>query len=350
MNISAKDLKKFSLRETILSAASGEGVPGVAREFSEQCSRDWGLGRASGVFIPWQALLPTYERDLNVGTFVQGGATVQSTVASEVVPLLRNKTACGRLGATLLTNLSGPNLLLPRQTSAATPYSLPETGTTTKSNQTFDQITLTPKRVSVSTEYSKQLVMQSSVDVENFIRDDLMKVLGIKWDSLMLTGAGANSEATGLLNVNGVGSAHFGGSATLSKLVSFETTVSKLNADPEGAKLAYLTTPGVRGVLKVTPKIGSTFPIFIWETNPSYGDDGMVNSCRAAATNQLPSDLVVFGNFKDLVLASWGGPDVIINPFSRDTDAVVRITIHTWADVAVLHPQSFVVSDDAGSQ
>jgi hypothetical protein len=155
------------------------------------------------------------------------------------------------------------------------------------------------------------------------------------------------------LNTDGIGSLIFNGAATWAKLVQFETTLSKLNADPNGARLAFLTTPGVRGAWKVIPKIGSTYPIFLWE-NGNWADgsnDGMVNNQRAAVTNQIANDTVFFGDWKSLIFGIFGsGPDVLVNPYSRDLDAMVRITVNAWVDIALRQAQSFAVSADSGAQ
>src|SRR5262249_41789715 len=155
-------------------------------------------------------------------------------------------------------------------------------------------------------------------------------------------GSGAGSEPTGLANQSGVGTVSFGGAATLPKLIEFEASLANSNAILPDSRLAYLTSPSVRSKLKTQPKIASsTFPIFCWEAGDfaDSSDDGMVNSYRAAVTNQLAdTDKVIFGDWKALILAIWGNPDLIVNPFSRDTDAAVRLTIHTFADCAVRHP------------
>lgn len=114
----------------------------------------------------------------------------------------------------------------------------------------------------------------------------------------------------------------------------------------------YATTPSVRKALKVMPKISSSaFPIFIWENGTDSSNDGLVNSYRAAATNQISNNRVVFGNWLDVVLGIFGnGIDVVVNPFSLDLQAEVRIVLNSWIDVGVRHSESFVWSTDAGNQ
>lgn len=293
------------------------------------------------------------QRDLNVTTFGQGGAFVQTTITTPIIEILRNRMVCERLGVVVMAGLEG-NVAIPRQTGAATAYALPESATLTKSTQVLDQVLLAPHRVGAQNDYTRQLLMQSSIDVENFIRDDLMKVIAVDWDRLILNGQGAQSEPLGIIQTPGVASLVFGGAASWSNVVLFETNVALANADVE--ECAYVTTPGTRGRWKVIAKTGvgvtSVVPIFLWE-NDGYSEGmpaGTVNGYRAVATNQIPGNLVVFGSFGDVIQGLYGGYDVIVNPYSRDTDAAVRVTINTFGDVAVRHPASFCVSADAGNQ
>ena len=306
-----------------------------------------------GFVVPHDAKVRAKTRDLNVGTFAQGGATVQTSIVTPIIELLRNRMVTDKLGITVLSGLTG-NVAIPRQTGAATAYALAETATLTKSTQALDQILLSPHRVGAWNDFSRQLLIQSSNDVENFIRDDLMKVIALKWDALILNGQGAGSEPLGLMNTPGVGSVTFGGTATFAKCVAFETALATLNAD--AGNMAYATTPAVRGAWKTIAAAlsGATAVIngaqnAIWAPSGTPGE-GEVNGYRAIASNQIPNNAVVFGNWSEVIQGLYGGYDVIVNPYSRDTDAAVRITINTFGDVALRHPASFCVSADAGNQ
>src|SRR5262249_39070163 len=156
--------------------------------------------------------------------------------------------------------------------------------------------------------FSRELQLQAAVDIEDFIASDLRRVLAIKWDRQMLFGSGAGSESTGVVNQSGVGTVTFGTTPTLAKMVEFETDLANANAIQPDSRLAFLTSPAVRAKLKVTPKLGTTFPIFIWEAG-DYGDgsdDGTVNAYRAAVTNQISNNLVIFGDWRSLVFGVWG--------------------------------------------
>lgn len=294
-----------------------------------------------------------HQRDLNVSVFTQGGATVQTSIVTPIIEILRNKMITDKLGITVMAGLSG-NVAIPRQTGAATAYSLAETATLTKSTQALDQILLNPHRIGATNDYSRQLLIQSSIDVENFIRDDLMKVIALKWDAAIINGQGAGSEPLGILNTPGIGSVFFGATATYAKCVAFETALAVLNAD--AGNMAYATTPEVRGAWKTIAATltGATTvaagPMSaIWQPGGEPGE-GEVNGYRAIASKQMPNNLVLFGNWSEVIHGLYGGYDVIVNPYSRDTDAAVRITINTFGDVALRHAASFCASADAGNQ
>lgn len=292
-------------------------------------------------------------RDLQVSVSSQGGVTVQTTVQTPIIELLRNRLVTSALGVTSLSGLSS-NVAIPRQTGAATAYALAESATLTKSTQALDQILLAPHRVGAWNDYTRQFLLQSEIDPENFIRDDLMKVLAIKWDFLILNGQGAGSEPLGILNTPGIGSVLFGGTATYGKVVDFETALAVLNADQ--GMMAYATTPSVRGAWKkiAAALTGATAVIngsqnAIWAPGEESGE-GDVNGYLGLASNQIPNNQVIFGNWPEAVHGLYGGFDIIVNPYSRDTDAAVRVTINSFGDVALRHAVSFCASADAGNQ
>ena len=290
-------------------------------------------------------------RDLQANVFGQGGATI-ATEMYPLIEILRNRMKCFDFGVQVMAGLEG-NCALPRQTAAATAYSVPEIGALTASTQVLDQIALTPKRVGAYNQYSKQLLLQSSIDVENFVRDDLMKVLAIDIDRIILNGQGGNSEPMGIMNTPGIGSIVFGGSASWANIVLMETTVASQNADI--GEMGYMTTPSSKGRLKSIAKvlIGATTvaAVPLWDGMLGDGSaDGEMNGYRAGSTLQVPNNQLLFGVFSQAVLAMWGGYDVVVNPYSLDTQAEVRITVNAFIDVAVRHPQSFCVSADAANQ
>jgi len=130
-------------------------------------------------------------------------------------------------------------------------------------------------------------------------------------------------------------------------VVGMESQVANANADR--GSLKYLTSPKLRGELKQTPKIGTTFPVFLWDNNE-------VNGYPAMATNNVPSSLtkgsgtglsaIIFGNWNDLIVATWGGIDTVVNPYTNQASGAVTISMLMEADIQVRHPESFSIVAD----
>lgn len=288
------------------------------------------------------------QRALSAGVASAGGYTINTEILTgSLIELLRNKALVAQLGAQNLTGLIG-DIALPRHTGGATTYWLDETSTVTLSQQTFGQLALTPHRLAAATAYTKQLLVQSSLDVEAFVRADLMKVLAIEKDRACLNGLNAAGEPLGILNTTGIGSVTFGAAATWAKILDFETQVSNANADM--GNLAYLTTPSTRAKWKAATKIASSqFSDFLWEKGNASGS-GIVNSYRAEATLQVPSNRVLFGNWSDFVIADWDGIDVVVDPYSLATAGQIQIVVMILTDNGMRHVGSFCVSSDSGAQ
>lgn len=279
-------------------------------------------------------------RALNATTLTAGGYTVATDVlGSSMIELLRNNMVINTLGATNLSGLVG-DVAIPKQTGGATAYWLPETTDVTVSTQTFGQLLLTPHRLAAATAYTKQLLAQSSIDVEGFVRNDLMTVLALAKDLAAIGGTGAAGEPLGILNTSGVGSITYGAATTWAKIVENETTLygANVNGTP-----AFVSSFATQGKWKTAPKV-SAQAIFLIE-------GGMANGYKFAATTQMPSgDKSIFGVFSDLIIADWDGIDITIDPYSLSLGNQVRIVVNLMTDVGVRNPVSFVVSTDSAAQ
>jgi HK97 family phage major capsid protein len=293
------------------------------------------------------------QRDLVVGTATAGGHTVATDLlASSFIDLLTNAMVVMGLGTTMLRDLNG-NVAIPRQTGGATAYWLAESGAPTESQQAFDQVALTPKTVGAFTDISRQLLLQSSIDVEGFVRMDLARTLALAIDLAAINGSGASNQPRGIINTVGIGSVA-GGTNGLAPswdhLVDLESAVANVNA-ALGA-LAYLTNTKVRGKLKKTQMFSGTNGIPVWDR------DNTLNGYRTAVSNQVPSNLtkgtssgvcsaIIFGNFIDLIMGMWGGLDLLVDPFTGSSSGTVRVVGLQSLDIAVRHPESFSVMADA---
>ena len=191
---------------------------------------------------------------------------------------------------------------------------------------------MTPKTVAAFTDYSRRLMLQSSIDVENMIRTDLATVLALKIDLSGLYGTGSNSEPLGLKLTTGVGTEDFAADApTFAEVVALESDVATANA-LMGSPV-YLMNAAMRGNLKTTKKDAGS-GIFIME-------NGEVNGYPGVLSNQVAANDLWFGNFADLIIGYFSGLDLMVDPYTHSTSGTVRVVAMQDVDIAVRHPESF---------
>ncbi len=358
IGMSEKDVRQFSLVRAINASAAarrGDRNPWKGAEFELEASRavaDRVGAEAQGFYVPDDVAF----RDLTVGSAVSAGNLVDSDLMSgSFIELLRNKMMVQSAGATVLAGLVG-NVLIPRQTGGATAYWVAESGDPTESVQTVDQVALTPKTVGAFTDYSRKLMLQSSLDVEGFVRGDLASVLALAIDLAALHGTGASNQPTGIAATSGIGSVVGGTNGlapTWDHIVDLETEVAVDNADI--GRLAYMTNAKVRGQLKKTFVDASSNAERVWDVRSG---NTPLNGYGAFTTNQVSSALtkgsssgvcsaIFYGNWSDLLIGMWGGLDILVDPYSQSTSGTMRVVALQDVDVAVRHPQSFAAMLDA---
>lgn len=353
------EIQQFSLVRALRNAVENGGkLKGCFEaDCSEQVEKTCGT-RAEGFYVPSDVILggkrsDFLKRDLFTGDFGSGGAAVVPQMPLPPIELLRNRVVCARLGATYVGGLQGP-CVIARQTAPLAVQALAEIAQLQDSQLVLDQIILMPHRIGATTTISKQLILQSTPDIQAVVQNDIIESIAVKHDEMILNGSGANDEPLGLLNTPGLNTVAFGGAPTWASIVSFETFVGKANAD--GAGMAYVTTPGAKGILKTTAVAlqGATTVSSraIWD-NGTFNDgsnDGIMNSYRSASTNQVPLDRVVFGRWSQLMVGVWGGLDMVLDVYTKAKSGELVITANTWLDAALRHPQAFTVSSDSGAQ
>lgn len=299
------------------------------------------------------------QRDLTVGSASAGGNTVATEVlGSDFITLLRNAMVLERLGCTFLTGLNG-NIAIPSHTAATTGYWVAENAAPTESAPTVGQVTGSPKTVGAFVDYSRRLLIQSSIDVEAFVRADLAAVLGLMIQLGAFNGAGASNEPTGLLNTSGIGSVAGGTDGlapTYAHMVGLETAVANANGDV--GNLAYVTNTKVRGKLRQTQVFSGTDGKAVWTSQPGSQGVGDVLGYDAFCSNSVPSNLVkgssgsvcsaiMFGNWIDLIIFLWGGLDIMLDPYTGSAAGTKRVVALQDVDVGVRHTGSFAAMKDA---
>ena len=331
VGLSQKEIKRFSFVRA-LNYLANPGDQSARREaefeieVGQAASKQYERS-SNGIVVPNEVL----RRDLNVGTATAGGNLVDDVLLSgSFIDLLRNRLALADAGMTTLTGING-NISIPKQGSSATAYWVGEGSSPTESQQTIEQVNLSPKTCGAFVDYSRKLLLQSSIDVEQMVRDDLARVLALELDRVGLNGSGSSNQPLGLINTTGIGTQTITTFGTFAEYIGMETDVAVANAD--AGSLRYIINASARGALKSTEKATNT-GMFVYENDE-------INGYPVTVTNQLANNDALFGDFSQLIMAMWSGLDLTVDPYAGATAGTVRIIALQDVDFAVKQPGAF---------
>lgn len=351
IGMSRNDTERFSLARAIRACASRSWQKDAPYELEVTRTVAQKLGKVADdnrFCVPFEVLerqhnvmeieqmrqaLGLGRRDLTVASAGAGGYLVE-TANVGFIDILRNRSVAYRMGARRLSGLQG-NVTVPRQSAAATAVWLAnEASTLTESQQTFVQLSLSPKSVGAYTEISRQLLLQSSPGAEGIVSSDLSRVVAIAADLAVLNGSGASGQPTGIIGTAGIGGVT-GTSLAYAGVLEFQTDVAGANVMPVSG--GYVTTPAVAALMMQRVKFTSTASP-LWEGNVW---DGSMSGFPAMSSNQMPSANMLFGDWSEVVVGEWGVLEIEVNPYANFQAGIVGVRAIYSMDVAVQRPFAF---------
>ena len=340
IGMSKEEVREFSLVKAIRAMANPsdrKAQQDAAFEFecSAEAARQYGKD-AQGIMLPADVLRTWGKRDLN--TSDDSTLIAEDYRGDSFIDVLRNESSVMQAGATMLRGLQG-NVVIPKKTAASSAgWIATEGSAAAESEFTSGSVTMSPKVIGAFTDATRLLLQQSSLDVENLIRDDLTKSIATAIDLGALAGSGSSGQPTGISNTTGINTTTFAAAnPTWAEIVAMESAIANDNA--LSGSLGYICRPADFGTLKTTEKATNTAQFVV---NP----DNSMNGYNVVRSNQVTSGDFYFGNFADLLIGMYGGLDITVDPYALSTSGGVRIVALQTVDVAVRHAVSFCVSND----
>lgn len=343
IGLSKKEVRNFSLMKAIRAMANPsdrKAQEAAAFEFeaaAEAAKRD-GVD-PQGLYVPadvrrsWNMS----QRDLN--TTDDAAVIAEDFRGGDFIDVLRNASSVMQAGATMLSGLQG-DVKIPKKTAAsAAGWISTEGGASSESEPTLGQVTMSPKTLGAFTDVTRLMMMQSSLDIEALIRNDLSVAIAQAIDLGALAGSGSSGQPTGISNTSGINAptSFAGVNPTFPEVVAMETAVAEDNALM--GNLAYILPASMYGALKTTTKDSGSGQFVVEPGNT-------INGYRAIVSNQVTAGDLYFGNFSDLLVGMYGGLDITVDPYSNSTSGTVRIVALQTMDVAVRHAVSFAYNND----
>jgi HK97 family phage major capsid protein len=325
------ELRGFSIRAALAGAAGMEVEWGRERELQAELATRAGK-KAQGVYIPTEA----FER--RATTSADGGSFLVPTDhrADLYISALTAASVVRSMGATVLTGLTG-DVDIPREVAAPNTGWFADNGTIPGSDAEFGSISLTPRHVGSITQYSRNMLLQSSPQIETLLRSMMARDLALAIDAAAIMGGGSH-EPTGVLSTSGIQTEAYG--ATL-----MDTTaemIAKADIANVEAKRSFLSTPGVRK-LAMLARDGNdlAIPLAMQFHNEPHMFSNQVPTILGAGDNEHG---LIYGDWTELLIGIWSEIDVLVNPYETSAYAKGNVSIRAiaTADVNLRHRAAFV--------
>ena len=340
IGMTKKEVRQFSLVKAIRAMANPsdrKAQEDAAFEFecSAEAARQYGKD-AQGIMLPAEVLRTWKQRDINSSD--DSTLIAEDYRGGDFIDVLRNSSSVMQAGATMLRGLQG-NVVIPKKTAASSGgWIATEGAAAAESEFTSGSVTMSPKVIGAFTDATRLLLQQSSLDVENLIRDDLTQSIATAIDLGALAGTGSSGQPTGISATSGINTTTFAAAnPTWAEIVAMESAVANDNA--LNGSLGYICRPADFGTLKTTEKATGTAQFVV-------SPDNSMNGYNVIRSNQVTSGDFYFGNFADLLIGMYGGLDITVDPYALSTSGGVRIVALQTVDVAVRHAVSFCKSSD----
>lgn len=325
-NKTNKLMKEFKLVNAINSIVNNKPLSEEDRNYiaeGEKEMRDAGLNYAGQIQL---------RAAIEAGTATHGS----EAIAEEKLPILeaiKNNLVLSEAGATFMTGLRG-DVSIPVYNGSNVAWA-GETGAATDGAGTFSEVNLTPKRLTAFIDISKQMLNQSSDDIEAMIRRDIANAISQKLESTVLgTAAGSTTQPAGIFSVS---SAVTSGVTSYAKVLELEEGFEGKNY---GNKV-WLVSPKSKSALKAKDKGTDTGNYLI--------SNGELDGYKVICSANIPANYIAFGDFSDLVVAQWGAIDLTIDPYSQATNGKIRLVVNAYFDAKLRRASSVVCGSTAAS-
>lgn len=321
--------------EVMRAQMEGRSLSGASAEFHQETERRNGR-KAQGVYVPLAAI----ETRAAMVTGGAGQIVPTDYRPDQFIEPFRNNLLARSLGVRVLSGLGG-NVSVPKFGTGNTTGWVAENAALPTGGMTFGSVTLAPKHAGGVTEMSRQLLQQSSPSVEQLVRDDLSYLLAQAIDAAIIMGGGAN-EPDGVLSTAGIQAASL---STLSweNIVAMVTKLGLVNVRSG----TWLMDPKSQGkLLSMVDLDGKPANIL---------SGGKMAEFSAYASLQVPEKAgtpnkgrVILGDWSQVLLGVWSEIDLLVNPYAETAYSKGNVLVRAMStvDVAVRHPEAFVVADD----
>ncbi len=356
-----KEKRSYSLGRMVQAQITGDWrKAGFEREINDEISKRVGR-EAEGVYVPDFA----WQQRGALSTAATGGSGSE-VVFDDFVPTehrgdmfieaLRARQVLGGLGTTYMSGLTS-RIKMPKLATGANAAFVEELADVADGAGTDGGVTLQPRTMGSFVDMSRLLILESVPAIEQIIRNDLLSSAADRTEFYAINGSGSGGQPTGILNTSGINNLDISSGTdvdalTWADIIALVKLVEEDNGIVNQEAAGFLSHPAVKAKLASTAKVSSTDSVQILDApwNELYGQP-------IAFTSNVPTTLdpgdggndasaLVYGDFSQLIIASFGAPSLLVDPYSNSKAGTVRMVLHAELDVGVRNAVSFAKTDE----
>lgn len=318
---------KYSILKAINEELNGKQYSDETRAMLDAGAQEF---KSAGITYNSNLTIPMEVR-ADITTTTGDPAIIENKEA--ILLPLRERLVLAQAGANYLTGIQG-EISIPVYSGSNVAWA-GEVATATAGEGTFSEITLKPKRLTTKVSVSKAFLTQTSEDVENMLRNDILNAVAAKLESTILSDtSGTTGAPTGLftasLDIEDI-TAGSGATANWDLVVDMEAEVENNNTL---GNVSYVMSPKAKAALKKSKAIEGKFVLY----------DNEVNGYPALSTSAVKTDAkIICGAWNDLVIAQFGGIEVTVDPYTSAADGKVNLILNSYFDFAPRRKESFAI-------
>ncbi|MDM1408061.1 phage major capsid protein [Myroides sp. DF42-4-2] len=334
-----KIAKRYSFLKAARSVITEEALDGVEKEMNDEAVREatrlhLGFDTKNSFSIPASMVRATGQTVTeDSGKF--GGKLVPTDI--NVVESFIPRLFLEDVGASFLSGLVG-NVSLPKFSDYEYKW-LSEREKIKLEAEEIDGPIMKPKRAGAGVSVSKQLILQSSVAVENMLYNKLRFAAARALNKAALNGDG-NKEPLGILNMTGVQLAK----AVAEEEMSYEAAVELwgliAGANADAGNEVFILNSKLAAAAKTTKKDAGSGR-FVME-------NGLIDGQKTIVTNLVEElaglQTLIYGNFSELYIGQWGGVNFTTDTATGASTGEVLLYSNLYADIQSANPEAFAVN------
>lgn len=343
-------MNKFSLVKAIRSAMNGTAVDEATANLMDVARKEM---RASGINFEGQIQIPFEYRDNVPGvspavdaidTAYKGipavnkvGTDTDNAVHDDVIELnftnmlkpLYENSVIFNTGATVMSGLVGDIKVPELKDGGSFAGWAGEMDEADKYFAKFDSFTISPKRLTVVTAISKQLLAQDSIGVENALRENIMKKFSNKLEATIFgNGAGDADTPAGILN------------GLTQKTVTDYKSLCEMEASPADefnnfANFSYILSPKAKAALRTMIKANNNTGMVL------AGDS--VDGTPSKTTTFLKNTDFLYLDPSAIWICQWGGLDITVDTITLASKAMVKLVLNMYVNVKYVRAKESII-------